>query len=65
MLKKGIESFGTVNSQANEYDGTCSIASDNAINLQNFGPILGVDRNKTISANTKTKSGPVVEVYNN
>ena len=41
------------------YDGTCLIATDNTTNLQNFGPILGFDQNRTISTNTKTESGPV------
>ena len=40
MLKKEIESYGTVGLESNEYDDTCSITSDNTINLQNFGPFL-------------------------
>ena len=58
MLKK-IESYGTVNLQANECDETCSLTSQNIINLKNFRPILGFDQNKTISVNAKTKSGLV------
>ena len=34
MLKKEIESYGNVTLVANEYDGTYSIASDNAINMK-------------------------------
>ena len=44
MLKKKIEGYGTVTLEANEYDGTCSITSDNVINLKNFGPIIAVER---------------------
>ena len=64
MLKKEIEGYGTVTLESNDYDGTCSITSDNAINLKNVGPILGFNKDQTISANTKTKSGNSVNINN-
>ena len=59
ILKKEIDSYGTVSLEASQYDVTCSITSDNVMNLQNFGPIISFEQNKTISANTKTKSRSV------
>ena len=59
MLKKEIESYGNVTLVANEYDGTCSIASNNAINMKTIGPILGFIKNQVINANTKTSGNPV------
>ena len=65
MLKKEIESYGAgVTSEANKYDGTCSITSDNTINFKNLGPILGFDKNQIINANTKTTSGKEVDINN-
>ena len=60
MLKE-IESYGMVSLEANEYDGTCSITSDNAINLKDLGPILGFEQKKKTkhSASMKTKCGSV------
>ena len=43
MLKKEIEGYGTVTLE------------DNVINLKNFGPILGFNKDQVIRANTKTK----------
>ena len=59
MLKKEIESYGTVTLEANKCDGTCSITSDNTMNLKNLGPILGFNKDQVINANTKTTSGKV------
>ena len=59
MVKKEIESYGTVSLQTNEYDGTYSLTFDNIINFINFGSITGFDPNKTFNANTNRKSGPV------
>ena len=65
MLKKEIESYGAgVTLKANKYDGTCSGPSDNTINLKNLGPILGIDKNQVINANTKTISGKQVNINN-
>ena len=64
MLKKEIESYGTVTLESNDYDGTCSINSDNAFNFKNLGPLLGFDKDQTIRANTKTKSGKTVNINN-
>ena len=64
MLKKDIEGYGTVTLEANEYDGTCSITSDNVINLKNLGPILGFNKDQVIRANTKTKTGGPVNINN-
>ena len=64
MLKKEIEIYGNVTLVANEYDGTCSIASDNAINMKTIGPILGFTKNQVINANTKTTSGNPVNINN-
>ena len=64
MLKKEIEGYGTVTLEANEYDGTYSITSDNVINVKNFGPILGFNKDQVIRANTKTKSGGPVNIKN-
>ena len=57
MLKKEIECYGTVTLEANDYDGTCSITSGNVVNLKNFCPILGFNKDQVIRGNTKTKSG--------
>ena len=65
MLKKEIESYGSnVTLEANTYDGTCSITSDNTINLKKLGPILGFNKNQVINANTKTTSGKEVDINN-
>ena len=64
MLKKEIESYGNVKLEASKYDRTCSIASDNTINLKNLGSILGFDKNQVINANTKTRSKKEVNVNN-
>ena len=64
MLKKEIESYGTVTLEANKYYGTCNITSDNTINLKNLGPILGFDKNQVINTNTKTVSGKQVNINN-
>ena len=64
MLKKEVEGYGTVTLEANEHDGTCSITSDNVINVKNFGPILGFNKDQVIRANTKTKSGGPVNINN-
>lgn len=45
MLKKEIESYGTVNLQVNEYNRTCLLTAD-IIDLKNFGPIIGFSQNK-------------------
>ena len=46
MLKKEIESYGSnVTLEANKYEGTCSITSDNTINFKNLGLILGFNKN--------------------
>ena len=42
----------------------CSITSDNAINLKNLGRLLGFNKNQSITANTKTKSGKQVDINN-
>ena len=59
MLKKEIELYGTVTLEANKYDGTCSITSDNTINMKNLGSILVFDKNQVIRANTKTSKKEV------
>ena len=64
MLKKEIESYGNVTLVANEYDGTYSITSDNAINMKTIGPILGFNKDQETNANTKTKSGNPVNINN-
>ena len=46
------------------HDGTCSITSDNAINMKTIGPILGFNKDQAINANTKTKSGNSVNINN-
>ena len=64
MLKKGIESYGNFTLVANEYDGTCSITSDYAINMKIIEPILGFTKNQVINAITKTTSGNPVNINN-
>ena len=64
MLKKEIESYGTVILESNNYDGTSFITSDNALNFKNIGPLLRFDKDQTIWANTKTKSGKTVNINN-
>ena len=62
MLKKEIESYGNVNLEANDYDGTCSITTDDTINLKKLGPILGFNKDQVINTNTKTTSGKEVDI---
>ena len=44
MLKKEIESYENLTLEANRYDGTCSITTDNTINMKNLGLILGFNK---------------------
>ena len=64
MFKKEIETYGTVTLEENENGRTCSITSVNVINMKNFGPILGFDKDQVIKANTKIKSGKTVNINN-
>ena len=50
--------------EANRYDETCSITSDNTINFKNLGPILGFNKNQVISANMKTINKKEVNINN-
>ena len=64
MLKKEIESYGNVTLEANKHNGTCSITSDNTINMKNLEPLLGFNNNQNINTNTKTTSGKQVDINN-
>ena len=64
MLKKEIESYGNVTLEANKHNRTCSITSDNTINLKNLGPILRFDKDQVINANMKTTSKNEVNINN-
>ena len=59
MLKKDIESYRNV-TEANKHNGTCSITSDNTINLKN----LGFNKDQAINTNTKTTSKNEVDINN-
>ena len=59
LIKKEIESYGTVTLTSNKHDSTCTLTGDNTINLKNFGPLLGFATNKTITSNTGIKLGQV------
>ena len=62
LIKKQMESNGTVTLQSNKYDSTCTLTTDRIINLKIFGPLLGFTANKNISANTATKSDNPVDI---
>ena len=64
MLKKEIESYGNVTLEANKHNGTCSITSDNTINMKNLGSLLGFNYNQNINTNTKTTRGKQVDINN-
>ena len=64
MLRKDIESYGNVTLEANKHNGTCSITSDNTINLKNLGLILGFNKDQVINTNMKTTSKNEVDVNN-
>ena len=64
MLEKEIESYGNVTLEANKHNGTCSITSDNTINMKNLEPLLGFNNNQNINTNTKTTSGKQVDINN-
>ena len=42
--------------EENKYDCSCTLTSNNTINLKNLSPILGLSTNKMVSTNTPTKS---------
>lgn len=44
--KKKFESYGSVGISANEYDRTCTVTADHAMDLKNFGPLLGFTTKK-------------------
>ena len=46
MLKTEIESYGNVTLVENQNDGTCSITSDNAMNMKNFRDVVTMNPNK-------------------
>ena len=64
MLKKDIESYRNVTLEANKHNGTCSITSDNTVNLKNLGPVLGFNEDQVINTNTKTTSKNEVDINN-
>ena len=64
LIKKQMESYGAITIQANKYNSTCTLTTDHIINLKNFDPVLEFDSNKTISANTATKSDNPVDTNN-
>ena len=64
MIKKEIESYGSITLVSNEYDGTCSITSDNAINMKTIGAIFGFNKDQVINSNTKTKRSNSVNIKN-
>ena len=59
MTKKEIESFENVTLTKNSYDNTCTLTSDQAMDLKQFGVLLGFSANKKITANAATKSNRV------
>ena len=59
MIKQEIESFGNVTLKQNSYDNSCTLTSDQAMSLKQFGVLLGFSTNKKITANTAIKSNRV------
>ena len=59
MIKQEIESFGNVTLKQNSYDNSCTLTLDQAMDLTQFGVLLGFSTNKKTTANTATKSNRV------
>ena len=63
-LKTELENVGAIELEQIEFSRKCTIQSDETLNLQTFGPIIGFSENKVIQPNTLTESENVLNSNN-